>query len=227
MLAKLILKPFRVKYKKSYSQGGEDMILNTIFTSKKKGVYVDVGANNPYVQSNTQFFYEQGWKGINIDANPGSMKLFNRIRKRDINLEIGISQKEGVLKYYMFNPSFFNSFDEIAYKRYNDKLIGIKEIKTIPLSNVLDKYLNDNDIDFLTVDVEGFDFEVLKSNDWSKYRPKMIIFESHNSKLNTTVSEIGTYLEGKGYRFFCLSSTNAFYIENGYFHERFGSYLDL
>jgi len=72
---------FKKKYMRSYSSRGEDLILDSIFYDVKKGFYVDVGANNPWSASNTMFFYEKGWSGINIDATPGSMKLFNVIRK--------------------------------------------------------------------------------------------------------------------------------------------------
>src|SRR6056297_1825951 len=74
------------KFKRSFSQSGEDMILNNLFANIKKGVYIDLGANDPYFQSNTQYFYELGWKGINIDANPDSIKRLKKIRKRDINI---------------------------------------------------------------------------------------------------------------------------------------------
>src|SRR4030042_4646353 len=70
-------------FKKShYSQDGEDIVLASFYEEKPgyKGFYVDVGALNPLRFSNTQYFYEKGWRGINIDATPGSMKEFNEIR---------------------------------------------------------------------------------------------------------------------------------------------------
>lgn len=75
---------------KSYSQEGEDMILSRIFGDKKNGFYVDVGAHHPFRFSNTYLFYKRGWLGINIDAMPGSMRLFDRFRKNDINIESAI-----------------------------------------------------------------------------------------------------------------------------------------
>jgi hypothetical protein len=114
------------RYKKSYSQSGEDLILNTILGNLKSRFYVDIGANNPTVQSNTHFFYKKGWNGINVDALPGSMKIFKRIRPRDINLEIPISDIEENKMYYMFSPSFYNSFLEESVILYKDMLIGQK-----------------------------------------------------------------------------------------------------
>ena len=79
---------------KSYSQEGEDMILMRLFENQKMGFYVDVGAHHPKRFSNTYFFYKLGWKGINVDAMPGSMTAFNRIRARDINIEKPVSNKK-------------------------------------------------------------------------------------------------------------------------------------
>ena len=74
----------------SYSQDGEDMVLRKIFKNQKMGFYVDIGAHHPKRFSNTHLLYKKGWKGINIDATPGSMKLFNQLCPRDTNLELGV-----------------------------------------------------------------------------------------------------------------------------------------
>lgn len=80
---------------KCYSQEGEDLLLSRILGDKKDGFYVDVGAHHPFRFSNTYLLYKQGWRGINIDAMPGSMKLFNRFRPRDINIECGVASGGG------------------------------------------------------------------------------------------------------------------------------------
>ena len=109
---------------KSYSQEGEDMILNKIFEFKKNGFYIDIGAHHPKRFSNTYFFYKKGWMGINVDAKPGSMYLFNKIRPRDINLEIGLNNEKSVLKYYSFNEPALNTFDkELADERSRDSYV--------------------------------------------------------------------------------------------------------
>lgn len=87
----------------SFSQEGEDMILRKLLDRKTTGFYIDVGAHHPQRFSNTYFFYLKGWSGINIDPIPGRMKLFNQLRNRDINLEIGISESKKSLTYYIFN----------------------------------------------------------------------------------------------------------------------------
>jgi FkbM family methyltransferase len=169
---------------KSYAQGGEGLILRRIFEYKTTGFYVDVGAHHPFRFSNTYRFYLRGWRGINIDPMPGSMRLFNKFRKRDINLELAVGENEDTLIYYMFNEPALNTFDEGLAKTRDGKngyYIHTKlPIKVYPLSKILDEYLpREQEIDFLNVDVEGKDFEVIKSNNWNKFRPNE--FSSHSS----------------------------------------------
>ena len=96
----------------SYSQEGEDLILKRLFDGQKKGLYVDVGAHHPKRFSNTYLFYKMGWRGINIDAMPGSMEKFKEVRPEDINIEAAISDKDELLTYYIFNESALNTFSK-------------------------------------------------------------------------------------------------------------------
>lgn len=191
---------------KSYSQEGEDMILRRLFGNQLTGFYVDVGAHHPKRFSNTFFFYKKGWNGINIDAMPGSMKLFNKQRRRDINIEQPISDTEEVLTYYAFNEPALNGFSK---KISNDRdgkgdynIIFKQEMKTARLDDILLEYIPSNiaEIDFLSIDVEGLDFMVLKSLDFERYRPKVILIEILGSDLAMLMdSDITHYLEKLGY----------------------------
>tara|TARA_B100000212_G_C27382579_1_gene537755 strand:- start:1910 stop:2590 length:681 start_codon:yes stop_codon:yes gene_type:complete len=189
-----------------YSQNGEDLILNRLLDNKSKGFYIDIGAHHPLRFSNTHFFYKKGWNGINIDAMPGSMKLFKSIRKRDINLETGIGDKKELLTYYKLNEPALNTFDrrEVDLKiKKNYKLIDSLTLSVDRLDNILEKYLKINqEIDFMNIDVEGKDKEVLLSNNWKKFRPKFILIEILNEdKLINENCEINKYLEKQGYSF--------------------------
>jgi len=199
-----LLKNTLTKYsKRVYSQDGEDIILREFLQGRKKGFYVDIGAYHPYKFSNTYLFYKKGWRGINIDPMPGTMKLFNRHRKRDINLELGISRKRDKLTYYMFEQSALNGFSKnlTMERRLKNKLIGKKIIKTYPLKEILENYMPKNTpIDFMNVDVEGFDFEVLKSNDWNKYVPEFILVEISKKTINEVFNDrIYKFLLNKDY----------------------------
>jgi len=191
---------------KSYSQEGEDMILRRIFEKQQTGFYVDVGAHHPKRFSNTFFFYKIGWRGINIDAMPGSMELFNKFRPNDINIEQPISDKKEILTYYAFNEPALNGFSKsISDERdglENYKVIFKKELETQTLDDVLNKHIpNDiTTIDFLTIDVEGLDFQVLRSINLDKYKPKIILVEILKSTLaDIEGNEIAKYLARHGY----------------------------
>lgn len=189
----------------SYSQEGEDMMLRRIFENQKLGFYVDVGAHHPFRFSNTYIFYKQGWRGINIDAMPGSMESFKNFRSRDINLEVPVGNSIDILTYYLFNEPALNGFSEELSRQRDGKngyfITSEIKMKTSKLSSLLDKYLpKDTEIDFLSIDVEGLDFDILKSNDWGKYRPKCILVEILTSSLHEIEnSEIAVFLKNYGY----------------------------
>lgn len=189
----------------SYSQEGEDLILKRIFEGQSIGLYVDVGAHHPKRFSNTYLFYKMGWRGINIDAMPGSMKEFRRVRPKDINLEMAISDKKEKLKYYVFNELALNTFSKQEVEKKNGKggykVIDEVIIETIPLSEIFKKYLKENDhIDIMNIDVEGLDLQVLRSLDWSLHQPKIILVEDLNNNFEKIFeSEIYKFLKPKGY----------------------------
>lgn len=190
----------------SYSQEGEDMILRRIFEKLPSGFYVDVGAHHPMRFSNTYFFYKAGWHGINIDAMPGSMKLFRKYRPRDINIEAPVSRESKELTYYVFNEPALNGFDyQLSRERdTNNTLYKIErtiKLKTKTLSELLDEHLPTNQkIEFLSIDVEGLDLEVLRSNDWNKYRPEVVLVEVLQSSLSELeVSDVNKFMISHDY----------------------------
>jgi FkbM family methyltransferase len=108
------------------------------------------------------------------------MAAFRRVRSRDVNLEAAVAATKTELTFYLFNESALNTFDrQLAMQRASrHRLIREVKITTVPLKKLLDEYLPTKaPIDVLTVDVEGFDYDVLRSNDWDRYRPEYIIAE--------------------------------------------------
>jgi FkbM family methyltransferase len=203
---------------KSYAQEGEDMILRRLFESKTTGFYVDVGAHHPKRFSNTYFFYKQGWKGINIDAMPGSMDDFNIYRPRDVNIEASVSSETKQMPYYIFNEPALNGFDPVLSKIRDSRLSQYKIIKTINiktrrLEDILDDYLPSGQIiDFMSIDVEGLDFEVLKSNNWSKYKPEVVLVEVIGSTLADLLNnQVTQYLSKYDYDIYAKSVNTVIY----------------
>ena len=203
-----------------YSQEGEDMILERFLEGKEKGFFVDIGAHHPIRFSNTYHFYKKGWRGINIDATPGSMNAFKKIRPEDTNIEIGITSKEEELTYYIFTEPALNTFSEERVKFLNEetpfKLKNTVKVKTKTLGQILEEYIpNGKEIDFITIDVEGLDLEILQTNNWEKYKPVFILIEDLNGSLeNISQSELYNYLKPLGYSVVAKSHNTLFFKRN-------------
>jgi FkbM family methyltransferase len=190
----------------SYSQEGEDLVLARIFEGKTTGFYVDVGAHHPLRFSNTYLFYRRGWRGINIDATPGSMQEFRRMRPHDINIEALISSDHGSASFFLFNePALNTGSAKLAYQRPSEnasyQVVDKVVLETRSLSEILDAHLpNGQKIDFLNVDAEGADLSVLKSNNWDRYQPTYILAELLDTEFKSVKDhKIALYLQRQGY----------------------------
>lgn len=207
--------PFFNKKLLSYSQYNEDILVDVILRCKKNGFYVDIGANHPTQLSNSKRFYDRGWRGINIEPNPSLFKAFQSDREHDINLNIGIGNEKANLPFYVMSANTLSSFDKNAALKggalYNSSLEKVIQVEVWPLKHVFEKF-NCKDIDFLSVDVEGFDLHVIKSNDWLKWRPKVIIIETDHDD-----GAVNMFMIDKGYELAFDNLTNSIYVENEYF----------
>lgn len=202
--ARMGMAKFRGYLLGSYSQEGEDLVLRSYFKPGKKGFYIDVGAHHPFRFSNTYLFYKKGWRGINIDATPGSMKLFNKIRPEDINIESPVSNTHKKTSYYIFNEPALNSFSSgLSKERANHTKYKIKKViklKPRKLSEILDEKLPLNTkIDFMSVDVEGLEYNVLVSNNWKKYKPDYLLVEILQTAHSPRRDKVYAFLKTKGY----------------------------
>ncbi len=196
-----------IDYKQiTYSQFGEDLFLRDYFKDKLNGFYVDIGAYHPRQFSNTYFLYRyRDWTGINVEANLNCVTLFNQVRKRDINIHAVVSDHETSVLYHAWGINSENSMDlaqvNALTKRFG-KAPEIVELLAQPLSKLLDDHCpNNKTIDFLNVDVEGNDLAVLKSNNWSQYKPKIIAVEQFGDTIEQiSKTDLYQYLIDKGYQ---------------------------
>ena len=210
--------------KKSYSQCGEDLIVNYIFKLRniELPTYLDVGAHHPFYLSNTAFFYSKGCRGINIEANPNLIEAFLKHRPDDINLNIGVSDKEDNLDFYVINDSTLSTFskEECESMLQNGKTLN--EIKKIPLttiSSVISKYWKDVFPDFLSLDVEGIDFKILMSIDFLKSSPKVICVEAAEYSpigAGARRDELIDFLLQKGYYEYANTNLNALMVRKDF-----------
>lgn len=202
------------RYNISFSQGGgDDIQLKKLIKNTKPGAYVDIGCWHPVKSSNTYYFYLRGWKGICIDPNPDLKILFNKFRPKDAFINCAVGPEKNDLIYYQLND-YYSTMNTLNYefiKKHNLES-QIKNSLKVPIYNlkeILDRNLSENDrLDFFDIDVEGFDLQVLKSNDWIKYRPKIILIETDLSIQKDINSEIVQYLETVSYKLVAKSVIN-------------------
>ena len=167
----------------SHSQFGEDMVVRQLLENVQSGFYVEVGAHHPVYYSNTYHFYRRRWRGINIDAAPGSMAPFRCLRPRDINLELCIGPRDGdEVTFYIFDPAAFSSFDEAVATQVQRtgaaRLRGTTSVRTVTLMSCLERHVPPAvRIDYLSIDIEGADHAVLASLDFNRHAPRVISFE--------------------------------------------------
>jgi len=192
----------------TFSQEGEDLLLEEMFQDKggEPGFYVDVGAHHPKRFSNTYTFYMRGWMGLNIDATPGSMAAFQEQRARDINLETGVGEEEGELTFFLFDEPALNTFDpERAAFLERTTSFRVRAREVVPVRR-LERLLADHcgdgrTIDFLSVDTEGFDLAVIRSNDWARFRPRVVMLEDLATDLLALAeTSICQFMLSAGYR---------------------------
>lgn len=179
-----------------YSQEGEEIFLKELFGDKKDGFYVDVGALHPFRFSNTAWAYEKGWRGINIEPNIDGFRMFERLRPRDININCGISDREGVvLTYYCYEEPALNGFDADMYA--NIKVLEKRNVKVRKLSDIFSEN-KVRRIDFLDIDVEGMEMNVLRSIDFS-VDIECILLEQFVNADSLTQTQEYQFLREKGY----------------------------
>ena len=189
-----------------YSQCGEDLLLRWLFDNVANGFYVDVGAHHPKRFSNTYYFYKHGWTGINIDPTPGVIDIFKKARPRDINLPYAVASSARDLTLYVFNEHAVNTlspdFARLQWEQFGRRFTSEIVVRTHTLAEILHAHKPDHrPIQFLSVDVEGLDLEVLESNDWDRYIPNVILCEDLSLRNVECLSSSGVwaFLHARGY----------------------------
>jgi len=216
----------RNKYKKSYSQCGEDIIIDAFLSGIgiSKPTYIDIGTYHPILNNNTYFFYTKGGHGICIEPDNLFFDLIKRNRTRDISLNVGVGPQEiAEASFYKMSSHNLNTFikseaNETVIKQYYGKQ-EIKDVVKIPLvtvNSLIEKYLDSTAPDFLSVDAEGFDYEIIVSINLKKYRPKVICTEtlrySEEGNLEKEI-DVADYLLKNGYVLYADTYVNSIFID--------------
>ena len=208
------------KFRK-YSQCGEDKIIELIFQmlSIDKPSWLDIGAGDPIILSNTALFYEKGCRGINIEPNPDFYAKLCEARPEDTNLNCGVGVEAGTMNYYVIdNYPFLNGFSEENSEKM-EKEFGyrIKEaipVRIMPIDELINKYCSLEYPDILDIDTEGMDLDILSRIDYDRFSPKVIIVETvifGSFRKDTTIKE---YLSTKGYAAPYETPMNTIFVRN-------------
>ena len=193
------------KKKLTYSQNQEDLFIDDYFKNLKNGFYVDIGCYHPIRYNNTALLFNRGWKGVNIDMNQTSIDLFNIIRNKDINICAAISNTNKEVTQFtdhLFSPvnTIDKNFSVAISKKLSTNNFLEKKIFTHTFDEIIKKNIADiHTIDFLNIDVESHDFEVLQSIDLLYFKPKIICIETENPLDNSNYKKIKNYLQNYNY----------------------------
>ena len=187
-----------------YSQEGEDVLTDRLLGGKETGFYIDVGAHHPRRFSNTWFFYRKGWSGINFEPNPELFKFFLKERPRDINLNMGLYSEPTELKYHYFEEPALNTFSADAVAQHlagKHRLVKTETIAVTTFSKALEGIPLPDTIDFMNIDTEGLEWEIIRTIDWTKLRPEILLVEIKTETLEQLLdSEIVNFLSGFRYK---------------------------
>ena len=197
-----------------FAEFAEDVMVSRIFKNLKKGFYVDVGAYHPFKGSLTFNLYNKGWKGMNLDLSKTSIDLFNIARPKDININAAISDFNGDTFYYENSP--INQQNSLFNEGRDQKKIKIKSYELSKLLNFkqIDK------VDFINIDTEGNELNVLKGIDFNKYKPVLITIEDNSFDLeNKNKKEKISFLNEKGYKLINIVGVTMFFVKKDFVLE--------
>ena len=171
-----------VYYQKSYAQCGEDLIVSYIFNTLKitHPSYLDIGAHHPYFLSNTYLFYRQGCRGVCVEPDPFLFRKISKARQRDNNLNIGMAGQRNTLQLHIFSSRTLNTFSKKEAEKYiheGHEQIAVQEIEVLTFEDVMNQCF-DRTPDFISLDVEGMDMEILQAIDFSTFRPAVFCIET-------------------------------------------------
>jgi FkbM family methyltransferase len=200
----------------SYAQRFEDLYLAQCFEGRSAGFYIDVGAGHPVHDNASYYFYLRGWRGITVEPNPQLARLARAVRPRDIQYEGLIAAEAGVRDFHLVHDfhGFSTAVAEHAAKALSEfgKSSEVIRVPAMTLAELCEQHAV-TAIDFLKVDVEGLEGDVLRGNDWDRFRPKVVVIEALATyTLAPAWPEWEPLLNAKSYRYAWFDSLNRYYV---------------
>lgn len=212
----------------SYSQSGEDcimhLVLNALNIESKSIRYLDLGANDPIYLSNTFAFYKRGAKGVLIEANPILAKKLKKTRKHDtvLNKAVALSSEMKEIDFYLLNKNTLSTASEKEVQNYcicdpEVKILQTIKIPAITINELIHEYFEGIAPTFISLDIEGLDYEILSCFDFDKYRPVGFIVETIEYNPNLSIprkhKDIIALFEKNNYVEFAFTGINSIFVD--------------
>ena len=226
-LVRLIQKPqlpFQLFENLSYSQSGEDIIIDYIFRLRKISLptFIDLGSNHPFSLNNTFLFYKRGSRGVNVDANANLIKLFDQYRPQDKNINLGVSDKAGQLDFYIISDPALSTFLEeeaLMHQNYGRTIIAKIPVQMKSIDSIVYDYCGGVYPDLVSIDVEGLDYLIIASMNLTRSKPKVICIETVEFTSNGTGKKRVDLIKAvvnKGYTLYADTNINSIFVENNF-----------
>jgi FkbM family methyltransferase len=199
----------------SYTQNMEDTHLWLAFGGKRTGTYLDIGAGHPIADNVSFFFYERGWQGIAVEPQQKLVHLYARLRPRDAVVAALIGTQVGKADFHVFEAFHGLSTTNMKHAEAATALGADYRTVKVPMITLAELCRKHSlgEIDFLKVDVEGAEADVLKSGDWKAFRPKVVVVEAIAPGSNEPSWESWEpFLLAQSYRFMLFDTLNRFYV---------------
>lgn len=217
------------KYKKSFSQSGEDLIIKSAFWSLKieKPTYLDIGAHHAHYLSNTALFYLEGCRGVLVEPDPELFKEMAILRVNDTCLNVGIgSGEEETADFYVITYRALNTFSKVEAENHSkygiNKIEKVLKISLMNVNKIIDNYFSSTP-SLICIDTEGYDMAILKSFNFEKYRPQIFCIETityEEDKTEKKITEIIDFMLAKNYMIYSDTYINTIFIDKSAWENR-------
>lgn len=217
-----MFKRIRKEAKISYAQSGEDLIVDFLLRQIHidKPTYIDLGAHHPIYLSNTYFFYERGAHGVCVEPDPSLCSYIKRIRKKDICLNVGVGVDDATAaKFYVMTTKTLNTFSKTEAERYQSygtqKIENVLDISLMKLEHIIDQNFV-RPPNFVSLDVEGLDFEILKTFNFDRHRPEVLCIETITYTENKTekkLQDLIEFVKSRGYLVYADTYINTIFVD--------------
>lgn len=191
----------------SYAQNFEDVTLRRALRDIEKGFYVDIGGYHPRMHSVTKYFYDKGWSGLNIEPNKELLERFIAERPNDTNIGVAVGGSDSEIDLHIIGTTgLTTTVESIAtgHASAGYATTSVSRVKMIRLDTLFDTYCRDRTVDFLKIDVEGAEADVIRHCQFNTNRPRIILIENSNGYHED--------LQSKGYSFCWFDGLNRWYV---------------